>query len=129
MTDDLLVVVTTDPHASQETMVHVPLAKLGIGDDEPYVVRRSAHRRALHAGAASRNYVRLDPSRTAGPRRSASSADRAAIARRIADARSIHPPTLATNDPLWYKDAIIYQLHVKSFRDSQRATASATFAG
>ena len=21
-------------------------------------------------------------------------------------------------DPLWYKDAIIYQLHIKSFRDS-----------
>ena len=23
-----------------------------------------------------------------------------------------------TTDPLWYKDAIIYQLHVKSFRDA-----------
>jgi maltose alpha-D-glucosyltransferase/alpha-amylase len=22
------------------------------------------------------------------------------------------------NDPLWYKDAIIYQLHVKSYRDA-----------
>ena len=27
-----------------------------------------------------------------------------------------HPPVMA--DPLWYKDAIIYQLHVKSFFDS-----------
>jgi len=22
------------------------------------------------------------------------------------------------NDPLWYKDAIIYELHVRSFKDS-----------
>jgi len=29
-----------------------------------------------------------------------------------------HAP-VNTNDPaLWYKDAIVYQLHVKSFRDS-----------
>ena len=31
----------------------------------------------------------------------------------------------AQND-LWYKDAIIYQLHVKAFADSATATASAT---
>ena len=27
-------------------------------------------------------------------------------------------PPISANDPLWYKDAIIYQLHVKAFRDS-----------
>ncbi|KJS43393.1 MAG: alpha-amylase [Rhodospirillaceae bacterium BRH_c57] len=27
-------------------------------------------------------------------------------------------PTLAADDPLWYKDAIIYQLHIKAFFDS-----------
>lgn len=27
-------------------------------------------------------------------------------------------PALSTDDPLWYKDAIIYQVHVKSFYDS-----------
>ena len=27
-------------------------------------------------------------------------------------------PNAVTNDPLWYKDAVIYQLHVKTFRDS-----------
>jgi maltose alpha-D-glucosyltransferase / alpha-amylase len=27
-------------------------------------------------------------------------------------------PTRGTVDPLWYKDAVIYQLHVKSFCDS-----------
>src|SRR5689334_5176684 len=30
--------------------------------------------------------------------------------------RSARP--ISANDPLWYKDAIIYQLHVKAFRDS-----------
>jgi maltose alpha-D-glucosyltransferase / alpha-amylase len=27
-------------------------------------------------------------------------------------------PSLATSDPLWYKDAVIYQLHVKAFFDA-----------
>jgi maltose alpha-D-glucosyltransferase/alpha-amylase len=27
-------------------------------------------------------------------------------------------PLISANDPLWYKDAIIYQIHVKAFRDS-----------
>lgn len=27
-------------------------------------------------------------------------------------------PALCADDPLWYKDAIIYQVHVKSFFDS-----------
>ncbi|HZQ59933.1 MAG TPA: alpha-amylase family glycosyl hydrolase, partial [Casimicrobiaceae bacterium] len=31
---------------------------------------------------------------------------------------SEHAPATAQNDPLWYKDAVIYQLHVKSFYDS-----------
>ena len=34
----------------------------------------------------------------------------------------------STGDPLWYKDAIIYELHVKTFFD-RTATALATFAG
>jgi len=35
--------------------------------------------------------------------------------RRAAASRRPHPPG---NDPLWYKDAVIYQLHVKAFADS-----------
>jgi maltose alpha-D-glucosyltransferase / alpha-amylase len=27
-------------------------------------------------------------------------------------------PAFATQDPLWFKDAVIYQLHVKAYRDS-----------
>jgi len=29
-----------------------------------------------------------------------------------------HQGTAAIEDPLWYKDAVIYQLHVKSFFDA-----------
>ncbi|HUI92813.1 MAG TPA: hypothetical protein VLX68_11255 [Chitinivibrionales bacterium] len=29
-----------------------------------------------------------------------------------------HGINLLSGDPLWYKDAVIYQLHVKSFLDS-----------
>src|SRR3982751_5248750 len=28
------------------------------------------------------------------------------------------PITMLINDPLWYKDAIIYELHVRAFHDS-----------
>ncbi|CAA9290592.1 MAG: GH13_16 / GH13_36 / GH13_4 / GH13_17 / GH 13 / GH13_23 / GH13_31 / GH13_40 / GH13_29 / GH13 _30 / GH13_35 / GH13_20 / GH13_2 / GH13_34 / GH13 _21 / GH13_18 / GH13_19 / GH13_1 / GH13_10 [uncultured Acetobacteraceae bacterium] len=38
----------------------------------------------------------------------------------VADARRLGTPALATtsDDPQWYRDAVIYQLHVKSFFDS-----------
>ena len=29
-----------------------------------------------------------------------------------------HNNRLVTDDSLWYKDAIIYQLHIKSYRDA-----------
>ena len=32
----------------------------------------------------------------------------------------------AADDPLWYKDAVIYQLHVKSFFDSNNDAVSYT---
>jgi len=31
---------------------------------------------------------------------------------------SKHETTTVINDPLWYKDAIIYEVHVRSFYDS-----------
>src|SRR5581483_10591031 len=33
-------------------------------------------------------------------------------------ASSVSAPSESAADPLWYKDALIYQLHVKAFRDS-----------
>ena len=57
---DLLVAVTLDPRAVQETMVHVPLADLGLTVDSAYVVH-DLLTGARYTWRGSRNYVRLDP--------------------------------------------------------------------
>ena len=31
---------------------------------------------------------------------------------------AIAPPVVVTNDPLWYKDAVIYELHIKAYADA-----------
>ena len=57
---DILVAVTLDPRAPQETMVHVPLADLGLSDDASYVVH-DLLTGARYTWRGARNYVRLDP--------------------------------------------------------------------
>jgi starch synthase (maltosyl-transferring) len=56
----LLVVVTVDPHRTQETNVHVPLAQLGLAEDQPYEVHDLLNGTS-YTWKGSRNYVRLDP--------------------------------------------------------------------
>jgi starch synthase (maltosyl-transferring) len=58
--DDLLVVVNTDPHHVQESMIHVPIHDLGIDDQQPYAVR-DLLTGARFTWRGARNYVRLDP--------------------------------------------------------------------
>ncbi len=60
--------------------------------------------------------LRLDPARSA-VRHLADHADEEAGHER-AHARLATQLAVAQDDPLWYKDAIIYQLHIKSFFDS-----------
>ncbi|HEX4684111.1 MAG TPA: alpha-1,4-glucan--maltose-1-phosphate maltosyltransferase [Gemmatimonadaceae bacterium] len=57
---DVLVVVTTDPHHVQETMVHVPIHEMGIDDEQPYVVH-DLLTGARYTWRGVRNYVRIDP--------------------------------------------------------------------
>ena len=57
---DLLVAVTTDFRAPQESTVHVPIEALGIGADDQYVVH-DLLTGARYTWRGSRNYVRLDP--------------------------------------------------------------------
>lgn len=57
---DLIVVVNLDPHNAHETMVHVPVAELGLGDDEPYLVEDLLTGQR-YGWRGVRNYVRLDP--------------------------------------------------------------------
>jgi starch synthase (maltosyl-transferring) len=62
---DLLVVVNLDSFNLRETLVHVPLAQLGIGDHLPFQVDDllSGER---YTWRGSRNYVRLDPRQRVG---------------------------------------------------------------
>jgi len=62
---DLLVIVNTDPHNVQETMVHVPVHEMGLADDEPYVVE-DLLTGARYSWRGVRNYVRLDPASEPG---------------------------------------------------------------
>jgi 1,4-alpha-glucan branching enzyme len=77
-----------------------------------------------------RNFVQLDPngfSRPHLPALRAQRTTRGAAARRLKDTMDtprIDASKMDTlkspldNDPLWYKDALIYQVHVRSFYDS-----------
>jgi starch synthase (maltosyl-transferring) len=56
----ILVAVNLDPHAAHETTVHVPVADLGLAEDEAYTVR-DLLTDAAYAWRGSANYVRLDP--------------------------------------------------------------------
>jgi len=58
--DHLLAIVNLDPHVPRETMVHVPLADLGLAEDEWYEVE-DLLTGARYTWRGTRNYVRLDP--------------------------------------------------------------------
>jgi starch synthase (maltosyl-transferring) len=62
---DLLVAVNLDPHQTHHTVVDVPLAALGLGPDEPYVVH-DLLTGARYSWRGARNYVRLDPTQQPG---------------------------------------------------------------
>ena len=57
---DILVAANLDPHSPHHTMVTVPVADLGIGEDEPYEVE-DLLTGARYTWRGARNYVRLDP--------------------------------------------------------------------
>ncbi|MDF3068498.1 MAG: glgE1 [Polyangiaceae bacterium] len=59
--NELLVVVNVDPHEAHDGLVDVPLAALGIGENEPYEVN-DLLTGIRYTWRGSRNYVRLDPS-------------------------------------------------------------------
>ena len=63
--DHLLIAVNTDPHAAQDSMVHVPLDVLELGPDDAYVVE-DLLTGARYTWRGSRNFVRLDPMLQAG---------------------------------------------------------------
>jgi starch synthase (maltosyl-transferring) len=63
--DHLLIAVNVDPHAAHESIVHAPIERLGLREDEPYAVE-DLLTGARYTWRGRRNYVRLDPQREAG---------------------------------------------------------------
>jgi starch synthase (maltosyl-transferring) len=58
--NELLVVVNLDPHLAHETILDVPLDRMGIGEGEPYEVHDLLSG-ARYTWRGRRNYVKLDP--------------------------------------------------------------------
>jgi starch synthase (maltosyl-transferring) len=58
--NDLLVIVNLDPHHAHDSIVHVPIAEMGIGESETYEVT-DLLTASTYLWRGSRNYVRLDP--------------------------------------------------------------------
>ncbi len=63
--NDLLVAVNLDPRRVRETMVHVPIGDLGLGEDEPFEVE-DLLTGTRYTWRGTRNYVRLDPAERVG---------------------------------------------------------------
>ncbi|HEY4216060.1 MAG TPA: alpha-1,4-glucan--maltose-1-phosphate maltosyltransferase [Gemmatimonadaceae bacterium] len=62
---DLLIAVNLDPHSVQETMVHVPIADMGIAETESYAVH-DLLTGARYVWRGVRNYIRLEPAEAVG---------------------------------------------------------------
>ena len=64
-TRSLLIVVNLDPHATQDTMVHVPVEVFGLASDAPFEVEDllSGER---YTWQGDRHYVRLEPAERVG---------------------------------------------------------------
>ena len=105
----ILVAVTLDPFRPQDVSFEVPLWEWSLPDDGSLDVQDLMRDTAfIWQGKLQR--LRLDP---------AERLSRSGTSRRMreddVDAK-INQADVG-GDPLWYKDAIIYQLHVKSFFD------------
>ena len=115
--DMILVAVSLDPHGVQEAAIEIPLWEWGLPDHEALAATdlMRGHRfvwtgkQPAHPPRSRRSAVRDLADRTAG----STMMDDVSVA----DCRHDLRPALSENT-LWYKDAIIYQLHVKSFFDA-----------
>ena len=97
----MLIIVNLDPVNMQHGHVRLPLADWGVPPAADLAVHDLLSDEHYY-WRGEWNYVRLDPATRVRPH----------------PGRSACPPSPADADPLWYKDAIIYELHVKAFFDS-----------
>jgi starch synthase (maltosyl-transferring) len=63
--NELCVIVNLDPNAMHETMIELPLEKLGIGEQEPYEMA-DLLTGARYTWRGRKNYVKLDPTDKVG---------------------------------------------------------------
>ena len=120
----MLVVVNLDPHHAQRGWVDArPRRARASTPTQPFQVHDLLGGRALHLARAAQ----LRRARPRGRARPTSSACAGACAASTTSSTSCDRcrPTLTephaiagADDPLWYKDAVIYELHVRAFGDS-----------
>ena len=113
--DLLIIVVNLDPFYMQHGFVEVPFAEWGFDADDPVeVVDLLSEER--YFWRADRNYVRLDPQLRVAHILTVPLPD--AAGGRGARTGRLMTANHVNIDPLWYKDAVIYQAHVRAFFDS-----------
>ena len=106
----MLMVVNLDPHRRGRAPLDLDLGALGVDTDRPYQVHDLLGGGTLRL-AGSRTSCKLDPH--GGPRTCSAVEPRGATADDCTMACAMTPTI-----PLWYKDAVIYELHVRAFGDS-----------
>ena len=117
--DVILVVANLDPHNPQSGWVDLTLEKLALQPLEAFTVEDllTGERFTWHG---SRNYVTLDPRARVPAHIFQDHSSREEDHNRFITSwhRSENTAAKRKNDPLWYKKAVIYQAHVRSFCDS-----------
>src|SRR5262249_42028020 len=99
----------------------------GFDADTPFRVDRKAAAGSPRSGRASIRDLASDPARGRSVM-DAPIAHATLVKRAPSQAKAAVAAQAFNSDPLWYKDAIIYQLHVKSYYDSNNDGAG-DFAG
>ncbi len=106
----ILVAVNLDPHNAHACDFEIPLWEWGLGRSCGAGGRGFVARRTFHLD-------RQDPA-SCGFSPDAALCDLARETGKGEPEMARRKPSAVTPDPQWYKDAVIYQLHVKSFFDS-----------
>jgi 1,4-alpha-glucan branching enzyme len=110
----ILAVVNLDPHHAQEGRTALDLRELGIEDKDTFQVHDLlTGARYLWRGAE--NFVRLDPQHIPAAVFPSEPARTLRAGLRLLHVTML--PDAATEAP-WYRNAVIYQAHVRSFYDS-----------
>ena len=123
LSDFLLFHVNLDPHNAQSFSFEVPLWEFGLPDDGAIEVRDLLRGNTLHL-ARQDAALELEPRQPALRHLAAFRPGRAALMEQTVKprgrrrARVAHGRRCDRSQRDWYRDAIIYQLHVKAFQDT-----------